>query len=425
MRLHAERIARGAALALVLWLLIRTAFGSPAGPSSASAAAGLSGALPRWTTGAPPANAHVLVDGPVSPAQRDWLAALAGAGTRLTWHAPRVAPIAAVVEPVADPAGATRVWVSAPPATTVRLADGVGPLDSGRVERGAGVSFLARSAPPAVSVAAGERALVARAAVRDSLRLGRLLVIGRVGWESKFVSAALEERGWRVDARLALSPKGDVLQGPGVPIDTGRYAAVIALDSSALAVARAIAQYVRDGGGLVLDAQVAGAAPFAALAAGGAEEGIPALEPYDSLAPEPRRALALVPIALRADAVPLERRDELVAVAARRIERGRVVTTGYDDTWRWRMGGGGDAVEAHRAWWAGLVASVAYVGRVAVAPDGHVDEAPYAHLVNALGAPSAPQRGRGPGGVAMGWWFAGVGTLLLYEWASRRMRGAP
>ena len=63
----------------------------------------------------------------------------------------------------------------------------------------------------------------------------------------------------------------------------------------------------------------------------------------------PRRALGFFPIvALASDAVPLESRDGRVIAAARRAGAGRVVQLGYDDTWRWRLAGTGDAPAAHR-----------------------------------------------------------------------------
>ncbi|MFI5207026.1 MAG: hypothetical protein ACHQU8_00800 [Gemmatimonadales bacterium] len=418
-RIALERIARGVALALLAWLLVRS-LRSPVGPVDTSGVASLTPALKRWSMRAAPSAVHVRVDGAISPAQRDWLAALAASGTRVTWSGAGALPVAAVAEPVADPAGATRIVVAAPAGAVVSLADEYGSLDSVRAASG-GAGFLARSAPASVTVRAG--VLSARAAIGDSLVLGRLLVLGRAGWESKFVVAALEERGWSVDARLALSPRGDVVQGRTLPIDTAHYSAVIALDSSALGSAGALARYVRSGGGLVLAAPVSAAPPLAPLELGALRAELPAVEPFDT-AGDPRRTLALTPIALREGAVALERRSGSVAVAVRRVERGRVMVVGYADTWRWRMAGGSDAAEQHRDWWAGLVASVAHVGRITMPRSSQLDESPLASLVECLGPATTPALADATSRVSSAWLFAALAALLLGEWASRRLRGA-
>ena len=419
MRIAFERFARGIALALLAWLLVRS-LRAPAGPADSSGVASLTPALRRWSTRVAPSAVHVRVDGALSPVQREWLAALAASGTRVTWSGTGLAPLAAVAEPVADPAGATRVLAAAPAGTVALLADEYGQLDSVRAGT-AGAGFLARSAPNAVSVRAG--ALTARAATGDSLVLGRLLVLGRAGWESKFVVAALEERGWSVDARMTLSPRGDVVQGRTIPIDTARYSAVIALDSSALGAAGALARYVRSGGGLIIAAPVTAASPLAPLDAGAPRAELPATAPFDTVG-DPRNALALTPIALREGAVALERRAGDVAVAVQRVERGRVLVVGYADTWRWRMAGGSDAVEQHRDWWAGLVASVAHVGRIPRPQLTLVDESPLASLVDRLGPAVTPVQAKAAGRISSAWLFAVLAALLLGEWASRRLRGA-
>lgn len=419
MRIALERLARGVAFALLAWLLIRS-LRATVGPAGSSGVASLTPALRRWSTRVAPSAVHVRVDGALSPVQREWLGALAASGTRVTWSGTGLAPLAAVAEPVADPAGATRVLAAAPAGTVVALADEYGQLDSVRAGT-AGAGFLARSAPAAVSIRAG--ALTARAATGDSLVLGRLLVLGRAGWESKFVVAALEERGWSVDARMALSPRGDVVQGRTLPIDTARYSAVIALDSSALGSAGALARYVRSGGGLIIAAPVSAAPPLAPLDAGAPRAELPATEPFDTVG-DPRRALALTPIALREGAVALERRAGGVAVAVRRVERGRVLVVGYADTWRWRMAGGSDAVEQHRDWWARLVAGVAHVGRIPRPQPTLVDESPLASLVDRLGPAVVPAQAEAAGRISSAWLFAVLAALLLGEWASRRLRGA-
>ena len=423
LRLWLERVARGLGLLLLCWLLVDV-FRGRAEPLRASVGdRELSAQLSRWSTAADPASVHLDSEGSIAPFQRDWLAALPGAGTAITWESRGGVPLALAVEPVADPEGGVRAWIAAPSGTGVEIEDPAGLLDS-LAAAGGGARLLVRSSPAGLRARAGGSA--AGSAVTDSLVLGRLLLLGRAGWESKFAAAALEERGWRLDARLRLSPRGDVRQGSATPIDTARYAAVLVLDSIGHAEAQAVARFVHQGGGVVIAGSAVEAAVLAAVSAGRPGAPLPGREPFDSTLPEPRRSLELVPMAPREDAVVLERRGNAAAVAARRIERGRVVTTGYRDTWRWRMGGGEGSVQAHRDWWAGLVAGVAYTGRVTrdVRPD--IDEAPLATLIDRLGPARGAPAGPGPGlGISRAWLFGLLAAALLLEWASRRLRGAP
>jgi hypothetical protein len=424
-RVWFERAAHVLAVAAIGWLLVQALRGRVTARAETADVQALPVQLVRWSRVAAPVRVHVRVDGALTPVQRDWLVALGGVGTAVSWEGRGLEPLAVAADPVADPAGGTRVLVAAPWGTRVVLADRLGTLDSVEAEA-AGARFLVRSGPAAVQVQVGP--LLARSAVRDSLVLGRLLVLGRVGWESKFVIAALEERGWQVDARLALSPRGDVVQGTTVPLDTGRYAALIVLDTAGLAGAPPLARYVERGGGLVVTARAAVAPALASLVPSAAEPPLPAVEPFDTTLAEPRRALALTPIRLGADAVPIERREAFVAVATRRVGRGRIAMVAYPDTWRWRMGGTTGALEEHRSWWAGLVAGVAHAGRVPRPLDAPLDKAPFARLIDRLGPPS-PERS--PSSIATGptiapkWLFAVLGMALLLEWLSRRLRGAP
>lgn len=424
-RLWLERIARGLALLLLLWLLVDQFRGRTEPLRASVRAQDLTAQLSRWSTATEPASVHIEFAGSIAPFQRDWLAALSGGGSRVTWGPNRGVPLALAVEPVADPAGGVRAWIAAPSGTRVLVEDPAGPLDS-LPAAGGGGRFLVRSNPAELRARSGGS--VAGSSVTDSLVLGRLLLLGRAGWETKFVAAALEERGWKLDARLRLSPRGDVRQGTAGPIDTARYAAVLVLDSIGNNEAQAVARFVREGGGAVIAASSAGASTLAALSAGRPGASLPGREPFDSTLSEPRRNLELAPLAPGEDAVVLERRGNAAAVAARRVERGRVVITGYRDTWRWRMGGGEAAVQAHRDWWADLVAGVAYAGRITRRPTPVTDEAPLATLIDRLGpatgAPAGPGQGRGLG-LSRAWLFGLLAAALLLEWSSRRLRGAP
>jgi len=424
-RVWLERAAHLLGLAIIAWLLVDSLGPGPEAGGELVEAGTLADELRRWSTVAAPGEVHLTMDAAVSPPYREWLAALAAAGTRVSWDADSVVPLAVALDPIPDPAGGTRIWAAAPPGTTLVLEDEVGPIDS--VEAGAaGARFVTHTPITKVArVRAG--AFAAASAQRDSIVFGRILVVGRVGWEAGMVAGALEERGWEVDVKLALSPKGDVVQGrPAETLDPARYSAVVLLDSAALVGPAQLVRYVREGGGLVMTARAAAAAPLAPLRVGRTGRTAAPIEPFDTTSALPQRSLALTSIVPAADAVPLELRDELVAVAARRVERGRVAVVGYDDTWRWRMAGGADGPDQHRAWWAGLVATVARVDRVPLPEAGLTDEAPLASMVQVLGTPSPrPMDIAPPRSPAYGLAFAVLAAALLLQWLSRRLRGAP
>ena len=422
-RVLLERIARGMAMLSLLWLLV-LAFRDRVAPRRAVVE---SGELPRrlteWSTSDAPAAVHVRTVGAFAPFARDWLRALAGAGTGVTWEGSALTPTALAVEPVVDPEGGTSGWIAAPAGVPTIVEDAAGRLDSIR-SGSPGARILVRSGPDELLARSGSS--MARSRVADSLVLRRLLLLGRAGWESKFVAAALEERGWKIDARLRLSPKGEVRQGQMAPIDTTRYSAVVVLDSVGPSEASRVADFVRSGGGVVVSGPALRSPGLGVLAAGSPGSMVLGREPFDTSAAEPRLGLELIPLTPRADAVVLERRGSLTAVAARRIQRGRAVTSGYLDTWRWRMGGSEAAVREHRDWWADLVAGVAHAGRITRPAEGLTDEAPVATLIARLG-PSAPtprtRDGTNPMSRAL--LFAVLMAALLVEWTSRRLRGVP
>jgi hypothetical protein len=363
---------------------------------------------------------HVRIDHPPAGRDRDWLAALSGAATDVDWSGPSLVPTAISVEPRIDPAGGADVNVASPENAVTILADTLGILDSARATR-TGVRGYLPKFRGTVDALVGP--VVARAARHDSIELHKLLVIGQAGWESKFAVAALEERGWQVDAHIVVSPKGDVHQGKIADIDTAHYSAVIAIDTTAARYGDRIAAFVRQGGGLVLWAPAARARGLAAIAPGAA--GVLIVDEGDAVSDSaPRAGLELVPITtLSADAIVLERRGPDVALAARRVGRGRVLETGYTDSWRWRMAGGADALARHREWLAGLVALVATSSHhpVAASPS---DVAPLVTLIDELGPSrvSTESPSLDPAAVAR-WVFALVCAALLLEWASRRVRG--
>jgi hypothetical protein len=423
-RVIAERAARAdafAALAILLWRALR-----PPPPSGVEVAgASIEGDLGRWTTTAP-AEIHVRLDAAPSPLVRDWLRALSRSGTRTHWSAARpLRPAAIVAEPTVEPDGGTRVRLASAVGEPVSIGDAAGLIDS-----------LTTGGNAELELASVEGDLRARGTTytastiaRDTIALRPVLVLGVASWESKFTIAALEERGWRVASRLRVAPGVEITQGPLGAIDTSRYAAVVALDTSAAPSADAIARYARSGGGVVLAANTARLASLSGIAAGSVGARVAGIAGAVASA-APRTGLGVFPVAAaRSDAVPLERRSAAVTVAARRVDAGRVVQTGYDETWRWRMSGGEEAVAAHREWWSRLVSAVAYAPLVRRASTGDVaiDETPLASLIDAVGPATAldaaprsnPDRSR-----TTRLLFAIVVGALLLEWASRRLRGA-
>ena len=417
---YAEGFLRAVVIGLLAWYLLHVIRARRHGPEEGTSSETLRASLARWSTVASPEVVHVALAHPPAGVERDWLAALPGAGTTVEWSGPSLLPTAIAVEPRADPAGGVDVSVAAPESAMVVLSDTLGVLDSARAAA-AGVHAIVPKPRATTDAVVGP--VVARAARRDSLDLRRLLVIGHASWETKFAVAALEERGWKVDAHIVVSPKGDVRQGEIAAIDTARYSAVLAVDSTAGRYGDRIVRFVREGGGLVLWAPAARARSLARIAPGGAGELIEdeGEAPKDSV---PRDYLELVPIEpLASDAIVLERRGPNVSIAARRVGPGRVIETGYTNSWRWRMAGGNDAPDRHREWISGLVSSVAYAGRARIAAPPS-DVAPLASLIDRLGPAAAAWKDPGlDQQLIVRWVFGVLCAALLVEWSSRRIRG--
>ena len=420
-----ERLLRAASMTLLAVMLWASLEPRPRETHATLGVAALSEALPRWSVGAVPDTIHVIADTLPDPVRRAWLVALRRTGSEVTWAGGAVPALAIEVEPLGDPRGQTRVLVAAPPGSRVRLADLAGVLDTATVRgRGAMWRLPALEGTARVSVSGS----TARAPVRDSILTRPILLLGAAGWESKFVLAALEERGWTVHARLRVAPGVEIRQGALGAIDTARYAAVIALDTTAASYARSFAPFARSGGGVVLAGLAAGVPGVAAIAPGRVGEWVQA-SAHTFVGATPRRALGHFGLAaLDPGAVVIEMRDGRPAVAARRVAAGRVIQLGYEDTWRWRLAGGDDAPDAHRAWWSAIVGAAAYRPSRPFAVSDTLDVAPLAQTVAALGSPAvrsvaraAPPR---PGGLRP-WMIALLFAMLLLEWGSRRRRGVP
>lgn len=422
-----ERVLRGVSLAMLAYVLWASVAPQMPGQGWRTALRGaLADSLSRWTADRAADSLHVTLDGPPDRAARAWLAALRRAGAHVEWSSPGgLPPTALMVEPINEPGGGARAVIAAPARERVALSDGAVLVDTVRMITAASeVRPIALHGIATAALGAG----AASAMARDTLARRGVLVLGSAGWEAKFVIAALEERGWAVAARLRVAPGLEVTQG-STTLDTARVSVVVALDTAADRDAARIARFVRGGGGLVIAGAATRSAALAPLAAGRAGVRVPpaAIAFADST---PRRALGFFPVgALARGAVPLEVRDGHIIAAARRVEAGRVVQVGYDETWRWRLAGSDNAPDAHRAWWSAVVGSAAYRAAHPITVDTTtIDPAPLAATVAALGAPTTPisaERAPLPARRLRPWMFALLLATLLGEWASRRIRGIP
>ncbi|MEP7380403.1 MAG: hypothetical protein ABI910_01885 [Gemmatimonadota bacterium] len=427
------RVLALAALGTLIWRAWRPPM-SGERPVVTRSTASIPSALARATR-APLAALDLTIDSLPGPRDRAWARAVAATGTVVRWRRARDlrpdvdslhawAPLATALEPIADPSGRVRLVALGPPGSSLAIGDQAGSVDSTKLSR-TGTRTLDAMLDGLVTarIPGG----VSSSARRDSLVVRPVLVLADAGWEGKFIVAALEEAGWRVDARFAVAPQVSVRQGRDVPIDTAHYSAVIAVDASVVPRAASIVRFVRDGGGLIVGGAAASLPSLVGiLPARGAAAVSPTLGAVVS--EEPRRGLDGVELTLaRNGALVLDRTAGRVRVAAARVGVGRVLVLGYDDTWRWRMEGGADAPRLHRAWWSAMAASVVRAPLVALEGTPDVDETPFASLVASLGMPDDAPRAARPPLSSTAWepvLFALVLGALLTEWTSRRFRGA-
>jgi hypothetical protein len=373
------------------------------------------------------------------PGARDraWARAVAAAGTRVRWRrspaaggdstSPQaVVPIATALEPLADPTGRVRLVAMGPPGAALSIGDRAGSVDSSKLSP-AGARVLDARLDGLVE--ARSTGGIASDAQRDSLAMHPVLVLANAGWEGKFIVAALEEAGWRVDARFAVAPHVSVRQGSDVPLDTAHFAAVVAVDASAQPRGAAIVRFARNGGGVIVGGGAASLASLLAiLPARGGEAVSPTLGAVAS--EHPRRGLDGVALSVtRNEAIVLDRTGGHNRVVAGRVGIGRVLVLGYDDTWRWRMEGGAEAPRLHREWWSAMVASVVRTTALPLPSVPDADVMPYAALIASLGMPDESRDGGGTtdGPLSSTPWepilFAALLGSLLAEWGSRRLRG--
>ena len=426
LRVVVERVLRGVVIAALAVLLWQSVSGSAGQDRMQIRSRMAPGSLVAWTRSpVTPSSIHLEVDSAPSRLERDWLVALSAAGSSVSWSG-NLPAVMIDAQPVASPEGGIRVRMAAPTNSKVEIADQAGLIDSIQSSE-AGVSLTIGSA---VGLIAGSVAKSTGTTIlSDSVALGKVLVIGKAGWESKFVVAALEESGWKVDAFIRVAPGVDVTQGSIASIDTSRYSAVVALDNTVVPYAERLVRFARNGGGVVLGPGAASIDAIAPLRSGGVGDASAPAQVANVSGSITRGTLVMAPITQpRSDAIPLERRSETVVLAARRYGAGRVLQSGYEDTWRWRMAGAESSVRDHRGWWTELVSNVAYAPHVVLPGRARdTDDAPVADLVSTLG-PSSDRTGIARSGLNpshwAAWLFALLSLGLIAEVASRRLRGA-
>ena len=403
-----------ATLAVRLWT------GSGASRTSAVATGpSLDSALTAWSWSAP--HSAELRASPIPDAtQRDWLVAIRRSGTRLSWSTADTTAGALVIEPGPLPGALARLTLLTRSQRRVHVGDGIGRIDSVRVGPAGVASMRVR---PYGAVRASLGSATAVSTVRDSVVVKPVLLIGSAGWEAKFIAAALEEDGWTVSTRLQVAPGAIVRQGPPVAIDTGSYSVVMVIDSTAALDPAAVVRFVNEGGGLVVAGPGTRHPGFRSLVprqVGQTPGTLGAL-----LGPNPMLGLEARFFVLRANAVVFDRRSGTSIYSAMRVGSGRVVMSGFDDTWRLRMVPPNEnAPRQHREFWSTMVGSAALVRPVPHDVPA-VDEAPFAATVAALGPPIVPDdQSSGSAPFPSDALLAAIaGGALLAEWLSRRLRG--
>ena len=412
--LRAASVLAMATLAMRLWT---GAGGNQPGATATTAA--LDSALATWSLTAP-RNATIQASQIPDARQRDWLLAIRRTGTRLSWSAGDTTAGALVIEPGPLPDALARLTLLGSPQRRVLVADGIGRIDSVRLGQ-YGVASMRMQPFGALRVSLGGATAVS--GVRDSAVVKPVLLIGTAGWEAKFIAAALEEDGWSVSTRMQVAPGSIVRQGPPLPIDTGSYSVVVVIDSVSPLDPERIVRFVNEGGGLVVAGPGARHPGFRSLVPRQVELTAGALGGL--LGPNPLLGLNRRAFAVRDNGVVFHRQNAVYSIySAMRVGSGRVVVSGFDDTWRMRMVPPNEnAPRQHREFWSTMIGSAALVRYVT--HDKPVDEAPFAATVAALGLPVVSDHV--PSSDSPFPWnpvlAAVAGVALLAEWLSRRLRG--
>jgi hypothetical protein len=417
-RSRLETACRVGAFAVLGWLLGTSIIPVGRGRLERLGATDLGARLPLLTKSSSNIAIHVTM--PTVPAASEiaWLRALDHSGRAVSWQGTPPA-VAMTTEPILDPDGGVRVDVAAPNGSVVALRDDASAIDSIRIASLGGSVGTPIAVGALRAEANGQRFA---AAAPDSAALKAVMVVGAAGWEGKYIVSALEERGWPVVARFSVAPNVDVTQGMIQSLDTSRVGVLIAIDSTVTSLGAAVERFVRAGGGLVIAGPAALARNVTSIAPGSISGRTrPNVRPTDTVR---LGSTGFYPVSLKDDGIALEKRPEGIAVAARRVGAGRVIQVGYDDSWRWRMAGGGGSERAHREWWSRVVSSVALATVTRPVESEHAfAAAPVAFLADQLGPPRALGGSVPAPPLDRRWLLASIALLLLVEWASRRLRG--
>lgn len=381
---------------------------------------------------------HVLASQVPSDAGRALLSAASVVGVPVSWtDSTKNGAVAIEARALIDPRGGYALRVAAPNGTAVAIRDSLGLIDTVRASGGGGSVVVGRLAG-SVSASSGSSRANTVAPTPQTIR--RVLLFAEPGWEAKFTTAALEERGWIVEARYAIGKNVAVTQGAPVAPDTSRYAAVIALDSSAAPQGAAIRRYALSGGGVIIAGAATTLREFGNMLPGRVGErqpGVPGALETDT----PLSGLGWRPITPDSDAAivarsPRKTNAATASIVARRFGAGRVIESAYDGVWEWRMAGPDGSLDAHRQWWSTLVSSVAYAPEqvrdssgepIGDSRDAPGSVAPYADARARLGksSPMPVVEARTDGGTRWELVLMLVTVVaLVAEWSSRRLRGA-
>ena len=380
-----------------------------------------------------------------SQATRAVLGAALDGGVPLRWidsTGVRALAVHASVEATPQPsvvivAGVSATSTSSNASAALTLRDVGGVIDSAYSREPALSVRVARLRAPLRATYSSHGAVrnVVAVHVPSALRVRGVLLYAQPGWDAKFTTAALEESGWHVDGALSVAPNTRMRVGTPKSADTSHSAAGLVLDSGVV-TSRVLEAFVAQGGGVV----IAGDAlrdPSLSHLANVRIVGLRNPLAGALLTSTPKRGLSELQLVSTSPAVTMEREGVTSTVFATRRGVGRVVASGYRNTWHWRMEGTDASLDDHRRWWNGLVGAIAAATDTSNASVRAVaerdalpgDAAPMADLVARLGPASHDDlniSGTSRSYWPPSWLLITIAMLaLIIEWALRRLRGAP
>src|SRR3569623_3274205 len=110
-----ELAARALALALLAWMIVRSAAPRDnAEVHERTDSRALEAALAAWPLAPEPTSVHVAAAFAPAALEREWLRALARAGVRVSWSGSAIPATAIEIAARTDPAGGVRAYAAAP-----------------------------------------------------------------------------------------------------------------------------------------------------------------------------------------------------------------------------------------------------------------------------------------------------------------------